>query len=78
MQDKVAGIISRIVLIENEMIQNMNDNISLDTIGFNSIKFMQLIVLLEESFDFEADENDILVENIDTKEKVYALINKYK
>ncbi|MBU8772046.1 acyl carrier protein [Cytobacillus oceanisediminis] len=66
-----------------ECLQNLigNKELSHDSellgLGIDSITFIRLVIDLEERFEFEVDDEDIILENFSTLEKVLELVNKY-
>lgn len=56
-------------------------NVTMDTnlreIGVDSITLMQLIVLIEEKYDIEIEDDDIVEENWETISKIMSTVEKY-
>lgn len=55
----------------------LTDNVLLSDIGFDSIQFITFIVAVEEKYDIEVLDSDLMYENFDTLNKIYATLSKY-
>lgn len=56
----------------------LEDDTSLLEIGISSIQFISLIVLLEEFYGIQFEDDDLLFANIDTIKKIQAVLEKYE
>ena len=45
--------------------------------GLDSIQFVQMIVLLEESLEIEILDSDLLLDNFNSKKKIIETLEKY-
>lgn len=54
---KLKGIISNVCGEEKEEIKNLDEHDNLLEVGINSIDFVKLVVLIEEEFDMEFDDD---------------------
>jgi len=61
----------------NENIKEIDDNADLSLYGMNSIEAIQLIVAIENEFNIEIDDEDLMIENINSVCKINDLIIKY-
>ncbi|MED0679007.1 acyl carrier protein [Aneurinibacillus thermoaerophilus] len=71
-QDKICKILQDLLKIE-EPIAECED---LTNIGLDSMVAINLIVALEQEFDLEFRDEDLLLENFRTLEKIGTLINE--
>ena len=66
----------------NEILQrdcgSVNENDDLVDYGLDSMKAVELVVELENEYDIEVDDEDLLIENLNTISKINTLIKKYK
>lgn len=62
--------------IENDAIvqEQLNDNLS--EFGVDSIKFIQIIVELEEAFECEIPDSKLLMSKMDTVQKIYDVLQE--
>lgn len=74
MEKKIRDFISEVI----EFGQGEIDSIDLDTdlveYGLDSINAIELIVRLEEEFEIEVDDDDLLIDNINTINKLISII----
>ena len=68
--EKVIGILNA------EGIEIGDDKVeeNLIELGMDSIKFIQIIVSLEEAFDCEIPDSKLLIAEMDTVEKIYDVL----
>lgn len=75
MEKIIRDLISQIVELE----KNVTDSIDLDTdlveYGLNSLNAIELVVRLEEEFEIEVDDENLLIDNINTINKLMSIIN---
>lgn len=60
-----------------QQIENLPENQSMGEISLDSISFIKFIVLLEEEFEFELNDSDLLFSNFETLENTYQTLSKY-
>lgn len=76
-KEKILLLLGNIVEKDINEINNLPDNTNLSDIGLNSIRFIQLIVAIEEEFDIEINDSDLLLSNFETLELLYHTLQKY-
>jgi acyl carrier protein len=57
--------------------REIEKDIELSDLGFDSIRIMELIILIEEELDIVIDDDDLVGENFETVETVIKLLEKY-
>ena len=57
--------------------REIEKDIVLFDLGFDSIRIMELIILIEEELDIVIDDDDLVGENFETVETVIKLLEKY-
>lgn len=67
---RVRELIKTTLFMEDEDIIKIGDDDDLELIGLNSVIMLQFIVQLEQEFDIEIDEEEIVPENFGTINKV--------
>lgn len=65
------------IFMELEVTDDFKDESELYDIGFDSIKIMELIVLIEEKFEIQINDADLLEDNFSSVKSVKELITKY-
>ena len=64
------------VIAEDNTTQ-ISDDVELANLGLDSIRFIQFIVKLENKFDIEVFDSDLLFPNFSTLQKIYETLDKY-
>ena len=57
--------------------REIEKDIELSDLGFDCIRIMELIILIEEELDIVIDDDDLVGENFETVETVIKLLEKY-
>lgn len=70
--------ITEILEVDPRILSSLQDDVNLLGIGFNSIQFISLVVLLEDSYHIHFDDDDLLFTNIDTIGKIKSIMKKYE
>lgn len=74
---RIIEILGNILDLSQETLENMPKDINLTDLGLESIKFIQLIVAIEEEFDVEISDDDLILDNFQSLEKLYYTLGKY-
>ncbi|MDF2986919.1 MAG: Phosphopantetheine attachment site [Eubacterium sp.] len=61
---------------ESELLE-INDATDLREHGLDSITSIELIVMLEDEFNISVEDEDLLIDNFNTVEKLMLLLDKY-
>jgi acyl carrier protein len=72
--EMLSGIMSKIKELFNVQ-SNFGANDDLTLIGLDSLRFVNLIVVLEEMYDVSFDDDEFLVENFTTVQKIIDRIH---
>lgn len=67
---RVRELIKTTLFMEEEDMKKIGDDDDLELIGLNSVIMLQFIVQLEQEFDVEIDEEEIVPENFGSINKV--------
>ncbi len=70
---RVKGILKK-VLGNDELIDKLDAEQNLSDLGITSVNFIKIIVLVEDEFDIEFDDEDLKFENFNTIANVSAYI----
>ena len=76
MNEKVRELIKSTLLLESEEVAKIGNEDDLELIGLNSVIILQFIVKMEQEFDIEIDEEEIIPENFGTVNKVVQYLEK--
>lgn len=70
--EKIINILNKCIEGANITTEQVND--SLLILGMDSISFIKTIVSIEEEFDCEIPDSKLVVAEMDTVEKIYAIL----
>lgn len=76
-KEDVYQMMSSILGLDVEAIQRINENEDFETYGMNSISAIQLVVMLEEKYEFEFKDDDLLIHKFNTFNKLFSLLESY-
>lgn len=76
-EEDIYQILSSILDVEIDFIKNMNKDEDLATHGMTSISAIQLVVMLEETYEFEFKDEDLLIDRFNTLNKLFGLLASY-
>ena len=65
-------------LPSNLLLDIQNINYDLETIGIDSLSFIQIIVAIEDEFECEIPYSKIIVNELNTIKKIYSIISALK
>lgn len=61
----------------SEETKEINNNTLLNQVGIDSLKYVELVLLLEEEFNLEIKDSDLTIDNFETVEKIAKLVSDY-
>ena len=64
--------------LDNESIKDIEDDQDLKEIGLDSLTFINIILNLEDLYKIEIPEEKLIIENLNTINKIYEIINEIK
>lgn len=74
---KILNILSNTIGISIDDLLTLPEDTLLSGMGLSSISCIQFIVALEETFDFEVLDSDLLLSNFETLGKLFSTLQKY-
>jgi acyl carrier protein len=77
MIDKLRKIISENTFIDLQVLESLGADDLLTQIGLDSINIIYVIGEIEEQFEFNFTDEDLLLEKFETFNKIMDLIKKY-
>ena len=75
--EKILCLLSNVTGREYIELAQLSNETPLINIGFKSIQFIRFIISVEEEFNIEILDSDLLLSNFDTLEKIYITLTKY-
>lgn len=76
MQEKIKQLLFDVLEIDSGDVKLEKDT-NLIELGLDSLKAIELVVLLEDGFDISISDEDLLVDNLATIEDIVDLISPY-
>lgn len=73
----IINILSKALDVDINVLSQIGDDEDIGQYGLESIRGIQAMVLLEEEFDIELIDEDLLFENINTINKIKKTFEKY-
>ena len=63
--------------IDKDSLQEIGNDTDLRNYGLNSITSIELIVKLEDEFNIAISDDDLIIDNVSTIDKIVQLLKKY-
>ena len=76
-RETICNILASILGLEKKMVQELGDGENLIIIGFDSISAIQLVVNLEQQFNIQLNDDDLVFNRLDTIAKIQQLVICY-
>ncbi len=79
MLEKIITLLNQ--LLEDSQIEPITEesvNTPLSDLGFDSLKFIQFVLLIEETCGIEILDSDLLMENFATVDQILQTLEKYE
>ncbi len=73
----ICGLISQVLNKPADFILSLGDEEQLAAYGLDSMEFIEIISLIEEHFKIEILDSDLLMENFESKKKIFEILDKY-
>lgn len=74
MKEKIYNILKSILSIDENVL--LDGDQSLEEFGLDSMLFIEMVVELEISFDVEIPDEYLLIQSLDTINKIFAIITE--
>ena len=65
------------ILAEMNIMDEMDETTELSDLGIDSIQMLEMIVRIEDQFNIEIDDEDLIGENFETIGSVIKMLDKY-
>jgi acyl carrier protein len=76
-RNNIYEMISSILGIDIDLVKGFNENADFAVHGMTSISAIQLVAMLEEKYDFEFRDEDLLIDRFNTFNKLFSLLESY-
>ena len=76
-KDDIYEMISGILEIDADLVKDIGEDEDFSNVGMTSISFIQLVVILEEKYNFEFKDDDLLFNEFNTFSKLFRLLDTY-
>lgn len=76
-KEKIFTILCMCIEKQQEEIKDISLDSNLLDVGLDSLKFIKFIVTIEEEFNIEVLDSDLLACNFETLSKLYQTLQKY-
>lgn len=76
-KDDLNKMISGLMNVDVEYVENIKADEDLMMYGMTSISCIKMIVMLEEKYNFDFKDEDLLFEKYNTFNKLFALLESY-
>ena len=76
MEDKITDFLFEILELNPDEVDLERDT-NLIELGLDSLKAIELVVLIEDGFDISISDDDLLVDNLATLERIEELVSSY-
>ena len=76
-KEKILEVLGNIIDINKEQLLKTSVDTKLTDLGLTSIQFIQFIVAIEEEFEIEILDSDLIMTNFETIEMLFSTLEKY-
>lgn len=76
LREQIAAVISEVLNADFEEIKNISGDETLNRIGVDSVNFIDVIISLEDKFNITFDDEELLLQNLNTINKLYKIISE--
>lgn len=77
MEEFVRGVLQEILDLDEETVEGLSVDSDLIEFGLDSLKAIELVVHIEDNYDIIILDDDLLIDNISTIEKIMDMIKRY-
>lgn len=74
--ERIENTISNILNIEPEKIREISRDETLNRIGVDSVNFIEVVISLEDEFNVEFEDDELLLQNLNTINKLTNIIKQ--
>lgn len=75
-KEQIIAVIASVLNIETEQVSNISADENLNRVGVDSVNFIQIIIGLEDNLHIVFDDEELLLDNLNTLNKLENVINQ--
>ncbi len=72
--ERIKNIISTVLKVDKEKIDEISQDETLNRVGVDSVNFIEIVVSLEEEFNIAFEDDELLLQNLNTINKLQTII----
>lgn len=76
-KNRIKTILANQLDLDVSLVDNIKEDEDLNTHGLDSITSIDLMIGLEKEFNVTFDDDELLIDNMNTLSKLEAIVNKY-
>lgn len=73
--ERIKNIISTVLKVDKDKIDEISQDETLNRVGVDSVNFIEIVVSLEEEFNIAFEDDELLLQNLNTINKLQAIIS---
>ena len=78
MENTIKEIIIEVLALDGEQKEKLDIDSNLIELGLDSLAAVEVVVNLEDTFDIMIDDDDLLIENMNSIVRMKQLVEKYQ
>lgn len=78
MQEEIKNMLGELLELDEETVGALTGDADLIELGLDSLKAIELVVHIEDNFGIMISDDDLLVDNLSSIEKIESLIATYQ
>ncbi len=75
-KEQIIAVIASVLNIETEQVSSISADENLNRVGVDSVNFIQIIIGLEDNLHIVFDDEELLLDNLNTLNKLENVINQ--
>ncbi len=75
-KEQIIAVIASVLNIEIEQVTSISADENLNRVGVDSVNFIQIIIGLEDNLHIVFDDEELLLDNLNTLNKLEKVINQ--
>ena len=77
MKDELIEILGEVLELDEGCIDAINNNTNLLDLGVDSLKAIEIVVMIEDKYGIMISDDDLIVDNFSTLEKIEKMVSTY-
>lgn len=75
-KEQIVSVIASALNLETELVNGTSGDDNLSRVGVDSVNFIEIIISLEDKFNIVFDDEELLLDNLNTLNKLEKVINE--